>query len=341
MDSSASKKNPPLNDSLLEKLIVEIESGGPLRMNFEDLTGITLDVPELTLPSKNRFHVCNYCMLAKRTRRSHLDCNRNKDAVNRLASRKGTGFVGQCHLGVTDIVEPLVYQGRTLGVFYYGQVLTQATKKTAEERILRYCERAGIRPGRLLHELKKLPVITSSELECHHSRLRLVRDLALKIVEACSIPVERYRTLLNFGFTSSRRMFSPLAQAAMSYVHRRYRNPLEVGNIAAALRCQPSHLSRNFKNSVGYSLSEYIKRVRIDHAMRLLVFDRYSVGEIGFMVGFQDHSHFGKVFRSFLQMTPLMFRERYKQGDIHGKAESQVIGKALEESLTLSNIERI
>lgn len=319
--------------SLLGKLISLVEGDGALRLNFEDLTGVTLDVPELALPPKNRFHVCEFCMVAKRTRRGHLGCNQNKNITNRLARKRGTGFVGQCHLGLTDIVEPLVYQGRTLGVFYYGSVLREKTRDLAEARIRKYCQRHELQPGPLLRQLNKMPVIKSKEIEEARTRLWLVRDLALKLVEASSVPVERYRTLLNFGFTSKRRMLTPLTQAAMGFVHRRYQEPLEVARIADALKCQPTHLSRSFKKSAGYTLSEYIKRVRIDHAMRLLSSEQYSVGEIGFMVGFQDQSHFGKVFRFFLHMTPKEFREKYQRGDIAGKADS--------EEITFSNIQRI
>lgn len=329
------KDRPTVNSSpsLLAKLIQLVEAEGPLYLNFEDLTGVTLDVPELALPPKNRFHVCDFCMLAKRTRRGHFGCNQNKNITNRLARKRGTGFVGQCHLGLTDIVEPLVYQGRTLGVFYYGSVLQEGTRKLAEQRIRRYCERQKLPPGLLLRQLDKMPIVKASEIEKGQSRLWLVRDLALKVVEASSVPVDRYRTLMNFGFTSKRRLLTPLTQAAMAYVHRRYKDSLEVAAIAIALKCQPSHLSRSFKKSAGYTLSEYIKRVRIDHAMRLLGSEQYTVGEIGFMVGFEDHSHFGKVFRSFLKMTPKEFRERYQRGDIAGKADS--------EEITFSNIQRL
>ncbi len=162
---SAPKKPDRFMSSLLAKLISLVESDGPMRLNFEDLTGVTLDVPELALPPKNRFHVCEFCMLAKRTRRGHLGCNQNKNITNRLARKRGTGFVGQCHLGLTDIVEPLVYQGRTLGVFYYGSVLREKTRDLAERRIKRYCQRNELPPGALLRQLNRMPVIKSQDIE--------------------------------------------------------------------------------------------------------------------------------------------------------------------------------
>ena len=61
-------------------------------------------------------------------------------------------------------------------------------------------------------------------------------------------------------------------------------------------------------------------RIRVDHARRLLQTERFAVGEIGFMVGFQDQSHFGKVFRKFVGVTPQAFRAALQTRDPLPKA---------------------
>jgi len=64
----------------------------------------------------------------------------------------------------------------------------------------------------------------------------------------------------------------------------------------------------------------------MDHAKRLLLSDRFSAGEIGFLVGFEDHSHFGKVFRKTIGKTPQEYRESAKTTDskiVEGESHSQ------------------
>jgi AraC-like DNA-binding protein/ligand-binding sensor protein len=306
---------PDAGESLLERLCVLVEDAGVLRLNFEDLTGITFDIPELRLTSRFRMHNCEFCNQARHSRQSHADCIKNKILTNTLARKRGQGFVGQCHLGVTDMVEPLFFCDRLMGVFYYGSVLLRGTRELARRRIMKYCQRRQFSPDAYLRELNHLPEITVESVPVYRERLRLVRDFALSTVKASGLPLSRYRTEMNTQFLNNHHSFSPLVQSAMRHVHRHYEDELSVEGIAQSLKCHPTYLSRTFKENVGFGLAEYIKRVRIDHAIQLLIMDRFSVGEICYFVGFQDQSHFGKVFRHFVGMTPNAFREHCRAGE--------------------------
>ena len=95
---------------------------------------------------------------------------------------------------------------------------------------------------------------------------------------------------------------------ALRFINLNCSNPLRVAEIAEAQRCHPDYLSRIFKQTVGMGIAEYIARLRVDQARRLLGTDRFSLGEIASMVGFYDQSHFGKVFREYAGMTPNEYR---------------------------------
>src|SRR4051812_40164251 len=117
--ASAVSSGPQHSESLFARLLTEIGEGAPGKISFEDLTGVTLDNPAITLPYRYRIHTCEFCLFAKSDPASHLHCVRNKMAVNRVAIRRRAAFAGQCHLGLTDLVKPLVFQNTVLGVFYF------------------------------------------------------------------------------------------------------------------------------------------------------------------------------------------------------------------------------
>ena len=73
--------------------------------------GLARRVPDLALPEEWKIHRCEFCVFAK-TGATLRGCLNNKHAVNRVLIRRGAGFVGQCHLGLTDMVEPLVVRSR-------------------------------------------------------------------------------------------------------------------------------------------------------------------------------------------------------------------------------------
>ncbi|MDQ8196119.1 helix-turn-helix domain-containing protein [Coraliomargarita sp. SDUM461004] len=299
---------------MLERLCRLVEEAGDLRVNFEDLTGITFDISELRLSSRFRMHTCDFCAHARESSIGHGDCIHNKILTNKLAKKRNEGFMGQCHLGVTDMVEPVFFCEREMGVFYYGSVLLEGTEGLARERIFRYCARRNFDPEPYLDQMKNLPRIHPDDVPVYLGRLKLLRDFMLNALKASGLPVARYRTEMNAQFLSNHHQFSQLVQSAMRYVHRNYEEELSIERIASELKCHPTYLSRSFKKNVGFGLAEYVKRVRIDHSIQLLAMGRFSVGEICYIVGFQDQSHFGKVFRSFVGVTPNAFRESCKSG---------------------------
>ena len=303
--------------SILEKLIRLIEELGQFAINFEDLSGVSLDVPDLRLPFKYRLHDCRYCQVAKQTRESHLDCIRNKMAANRMAVRKQTGFSGMCHLGMTDFVEPLIYRGRVLGIFYIGSVVVRGTENQARERILRYCGRRRIDATSLLAELRRAPVVERIALEQSRERLMLAIEVAIRILDANSLPIERYRTEQSAHLLQAHKGIPALVQAAIRYVHRQYSSPIEITEVASFLKCHPDYLSRLFKKAIDCSFGEYLMRVRIDRARNLISLRRFSMGEIAWNVGFQDQSHFGRTFKRLVNQTPREYQASCTTAPLH------------------------
>lgn len=306
--------------SLFERTVQMVCSQYPLRLNFEDLTGVTRDIPELKLRDEFYIHGCSFCLRAKSVSASFQHCIRNKLATNRLARRRLAGFGGQCHLGLTDLVYPLVFAQRCLGVFYYGSVIVEGTEEEAQRRIANFCDRLKMDPAPYLLELKRVPRVSAGTLAQCRENLETLADIAAKLVEACGLPVDRYHTESGAQFMSNHRM-PTLVQRAVHYIHQYYSEPVSLSTVAAHLKCNSDYLSRvlNFHLNVGFS--EYLLRVRIDHARSLLRTDRYTVGEVGFMVGFNDHSYFGKIFKKRVGMTPIEYRgnwilaDREKEGN--------------------------
>lgn len=294
--------------SLLARTMAQVADVPFARLSFEDLTGVTLDNPQLHLPYAFRIHTCDFCLHAKSNPDSHQHCVRNKMAANRVAIRRRQAFAGQCHLGLTDLVKPLVFQNTVLGVFYYGSFVLAGTEQRAQERIERFCTRHGFAPAGYLAALAEAPRVPTEELPGLWRRLDLIADLARCVVESIGVPVERYRTRPGAQFSTWNGTMSSLVRGVVAYLNAHYADPVRVSDIATAHKCNPDYLSRSFKRTVGFGLIEYLHRVRVDHARRLLLTERFTIGEVGHLVGFQDQSHFGKVFRRLVGVTPQAFR---------------------------------
>ena len=70
----------------------------------------------------------------------------------------------------------------------------------------------------------------------------------------------------------------------------------------------PYYVSRLFKEELGLTFIEYLTKIRIDAAKRLLLETNMTVSEISDLVGYQDPSYFTKVFKKREGVTPTQFR---------------------------------
>ena len=84
---------------------------------------------------------------------------------------------------------------------------------------------------------------------------------------------------------------------------------------AVAKECclSTKHLCRIFKSELGTSPSEYITSAKIRQAKKLLANNKYSIKEIGFMLGFDSESSFASFFKRHCHTPPGAFRKQMSQ----------------------------
>lgn len=78
--------------------------------------------------------------------------------------------------------------------------------------------------------------------------------------------------------------------------------------VADYLHYNTSYLSRYFKNITGYNFKDYVRKIKLDKAKRLLLHTDMKVKDIAKTLGFESVSHFQNVFRKEENITPLEYR---------------------------------
>jgi AraC family transcriptional regulator len=101
---------------------------------------------------------------------------------------------------------------------------------------------------------------------------------------------------------------------ARERVHDESEQPLTVQAMAADLGVSPVRLSRAFRRSFGESLGAYQRRVRIGRACERLRAATASLADIAVEAGFTDQSHFTRVFKQVIGVTPAVFRRERVRG---------------------------
>jgi len=89
--------------------------------------------------------------------------------------------------------------------------------------------------------------------------------------------------------------------------------PVTVHELAADQGMTQSRFSHYFRAQTGLTPTHFMTDVRVKEAARTLVETGASLREVGEMWGFADQSHFGKVFRRMLQMSPATYRRAIRR----------------------------
>jgi AraC-like DNA-binding protein/ligand-binding sensor protein len=290
--------------------IAEHETG--MRLSFDDLTGVHDDAPAMRLDEHHLYHTCKFCLFAKSTHTGMEDCVRNKLAVNKLVLHRKAGLQGFCHLGLFGLAEPLIVEGRILGIFFFDSVVVQGQEKFTRKKVEHYCDRRRKDTAPFLKELKNVPTIDPAKIPIYRESLKTVAALATFLCESGGIQANAYKIKpLRLPYLSERDL-PYVIKESLTYIHAHLQDPFNVKHLAAHLRCHPDFLSRKFKKCVGMDLSNYLRHARIDRAKILLENPKLSIDDVAERTGFSDRVNFSKVFHRLAGMPPGLYKSRYR-----------------------------
>lgn len=79
---------------------------------------------------------------------------------------------------------------------------------------------------------------------------------------------------------------------------------LSVNGLSHKLHYSPNYIGNVFKREYDMTINDYMQKVRIENAKRLISETDLKIYEIAEMVGFNDQRYFGKVFKKLVNLTP-------------------------------------
>jgi two-component system response regulator YesN len=97
---------------------------------------------------------------------------------------------------------------------------------------------------------------------------------------------------------------------AKEYIEKHYQENLTLGVLAEEVHMNPYYFSSFFKKQAGENFKDYVNKVRMEHAVSLLVSSDKKTYEIAVEVGYGDVRAFNEVFQRLYHETPSAYRKR-------------------------------
>lgn len=165
----------------------------------------------------------------------------------------------------------------------------------------RYCMEGGLAEERA-YNISDLYIQKMDKLETERQVIDLHRDM-----------LEFY--LEEMTAVKKQRICSRPVTACMDYIYDHLYEQIPVSDLAAHVELNESYLSVLFKKETGESISDYIRRRRVEAAEGMLRYSDYSCSDIANYLAFCSQSHFISVFRKATGLTPGQYRRRYGSGE--------------------------
>jgi DNA-binding response OmpR family regulator len=134
---------------------------------------------------------------------------------------------------------------------------------------------------------------------------KVIREKALKLIKGSdSEPL-----LLN-------ELNDKFIKKALEVVRRNMDNSeFDKEEFASAMNVSASLLYKKIKSLTDQSPADFIKSIRLNHALELLQSRKYTVTEVGYLCGFTSISYFSQAFRKYFGVSPTEKLENQKTED--------------------------
>lgn len=98
----------------------------------------------------------------------------------------------------------------------------------------------------------------------------------------------------------------------LAHIHRNLYKDISIETLAGVACLTIPYFIRTFKRELGLSPLQYINRKKVERAELLLLTNDMPVKEISYMLGYNDHSYFIRLFRKLTGTTPQEYRRRMR-----------------------------
>ena len=105
----------------------------------------------------------------------------------------------------------------------------------------------------------------------------------------------------------------------------RYREPIEIADMAAAAGLSKAHFSREFRRAFGESPHHYLLTRRLERAAALLRMTDWSVAEVCLEIGLLSVGSFTTSFKRAYGQTPTEYRAKQPPAAVQARIPSCVL----------------
>lgn len=157
-------------------------------------------------------------------------------------------------------------------------------------------ERLAVSLRQLVESLKNCPVFTPArEMWFRSKALEVTSHLFFRPAQG------------ELFCTRTQRLARERVEKAKAILTERMQNPPSLEELARLVNCSPFYLSRQFAQSGGMTMQQFLRQIRMERAAELLRTGQCNVTEAAMEVGYNSLSHFSSAFHEMFGCCPGLY----------------------------------
>lgn len=237
-----------------------------------------------------RDHSCFFCRQIKgeASRKMLRKCIREHHETEFFqALKQREPFIIHCHAGAMELAVPIILKEEFAGVLCAGTFRS---------------------PGKCIYEnfekiRQTLPEIREEQLLAWGSVLQTLINKYLGEINVSASG----RPLLNQVLCQDTRILKAVVLMKLNFSRN-----IKVSEAARAAGMSTSRFLHTFPRETGYSFSDFLQRIRVEHARRLVEGSDLPLSEIAERSGINSQSRMGVLFHRYLGNSPRKQRQLYR-----------------------------
>jgi AraC-like DNA-binding protein/ligand-binding sensor protein len=289
-----------MNDN---KQLIEALINSPLYQDYERAFGEATGMPvalrpveSWQLPYHGHRKENEFCALVAQKSRACANCLQVQQHLSDRSCFEPQTMT--CAFGLSETAVPVRMGDQVVGFLQIGQVFRKKPSEAQFERVYQLARRWGLSGSR--EDLRRTYLNTRVVPGRQHEHL----------VRLLNIFAQHLSLISNQIFVQQQSAEPPVIARAKEFIAAHQAEDLTLAQVAKAVNTSTFYFCKIFRKVTGLNFTDYVSRVRVEKAKNLLLNRNLRVSEIAYEVGFQSLTHFNRVFKRILGMSPTKYRMR-------------------------------
>lgn len=144
------------------------------------------------------------------------------------------------------------------------------------------------------------------------------REMAIMISKFYALEIDRKSQSPFSMFNAQKKHEDEPIKQAQEFIEQHITERISVEELSAKFAIGKRHFERRFKKATNNTPIEYIQRVKIEAAKKMLETSDKNVNEVMYEVGYENMKSFRSVFKKLTGLSPIEYRNKYnKEAAVH------------------------